>query len=238
MDEIKHDPDDVKLWQDICVPDPRSGYKGDLIGLPQDFSVAIAKHHAQFNELQLHSSVPKATQIQFATAKNLCLYAWFVYRFYPVAEHQALTCLEHALRSRFPDRLPKKYWNQYPGRGPTLHPLLRYAIDTGVLQNAGFRRWHASARLAARQRVTLERLKEMDERELNEISFDPDEAVPNSYDYDWDLLSVLKENLHKTRNAHAHGTTMLHNQVFGTLELVAEIVNQLFPEAAPKLSST
>lgn len=231
MEKPKLNPDEFKPWQDICSPDVRSGYKGGLIDPPKDFSAAIAVHHAKFDVLELRSSVPEAIQIQFATAKNLCLYAWFVYRFYPVAEHQALTCLEFALRSRFAYPLPKEYWNK-PRQEPTLQPLLRYAIDSGVLQNHGFRRWHEMARLRARQRVEIEQLRDISDRGLSELWFDPDEVVPNDQDYEWNLLSVLKECLHKTRNAHAHGTTMLHMQSFGTLELVSEIINQLFPEVA------
>jgi len=230
MDGIELSPDDFKPPHDVCFPDRRSGYKGVLIDLPRDFADAIERHHGQFEELRLNSAVPEAVQIQFATAKNLCLYAWFVFRFYPVAEHQALTCLEFALHSRFPERLPKQYWNKYPKQEPTLHPLLRYAIDTGVLQNAGFSRWHNHAAMRARQRYEHERLHEMIDRGLNEIELDFDQIVVAEPDYDWDLLSVLKETLPKTRNFHAHGTTMLHNKAYGTLELVAEIINQLFPE--------
>lgn len=229
MDEFKANPDGFKPWQTVCSPDSRSGYKGMQVDMPNDFLAALEKHHGQFDALQLRSSVPQEIQIQFATAKNLCLYAWFVYRFYPVAEHQALTCLEYALRRRFSERLPKEYWNKYPNNEPTLHPLLRYAIDTGVIQNAGFRRWHERAGQQARQRVEFEHLRKMSEQGLSATRFDLDEAIPNDQDYDWDLLSVLKENLHNTRNAHAHGTTMLHKNAFGTLELVAEIANQLFP---------
>lgn len=230
MDEVKINPDDFKPWQQVCSPDPRSGYTGALVDLPNDLSAAIASHHAQLDGIRLNSSVPGDIRVQFDTAKNLCLYAWFVYRFYPVAEHQALTCLEFALRNRFPERLPKEYWNRYPKREPTLDPLLRYAIDTGVLKNSGFRRWHERARQSARARCELEQLKAVGDSELDEIWFDPDEAIANAQDYGWDLLSVMKESLREIRNAHAHGTTMLHNWAYSTLELVAESINQLFPE--------
>lgn len=229
MDGIESNPDDFKPPQEVCSPDPRSGYKGVLIDLPKDFADAIGRHHGQFDKLRLNSSVPESVHIQFATAKNLCLYAWFVYRFYPVAEHQSLICLEFALHRRFPQRLPKQYWNNYPNRDPTLHPLLSYAIDTGVLKNAGFSRWHNHAVMRARQRYEHEQLNEMIDRGLNEIDLDFDQIAVAEQDYEWDLLSVLKESLPKTRNLHAHGTTMLHNRAYGTLELVAEIINQLFP---------
>ena len=38
--------------------------------------------------------MPREIVLQFETARNVYLYAWFVYRFYPVSEHQCLACLE------------------------------------------------------------------------------------------------------------------------------------------------
>jgi hypothetical protein len=228
----KINADSFKPLAKVCTPDPRSGCTDSRVDLPEEFAFAIATHHAHIAQLQLLPEVPEAIQIQFATAKNLCLYAWFVYRFYPVAQHQALACLEYGLRARFPDRLPKEYWNKYPRLEPTLHPLLCFAIDSGLLKNEGFRRWHERGEMRARGRYQHEQLQEMIKHGLEQIVIDCDAAVPNNQDCDWDLLSVLKASLPKTRNALAHGSTMLHNQAYGTLELVCEILNQLYPRGA------
>lgn len=188
----------------------------------------LSEHHGDVAQINLATSVPENIQIQFETAKNLYLYAWYVYRFFPVAEHHALTCLEFGLRQRFPDSLPKKYWDKPAGWKPTLRPMLHFAIDTGIIKNEGFRRWHDEVQRRAQQRYSHERLLEMIERDLNQIEIDYDHAVPNHQDRDWNYLAVLLDVLPGIRNSYAHGSTMLHNQVLSTIGLVSEILNQLF----------
>jgi hypothetical protein len=68
----------------------------------------------------------------------------------------------------------------------------------------------------------------MIQRNLEQIEMDYSKAAPNDQDRDWNYLPILLEVLPGIRNAYAHGSTMLHNQVLGTLELVCEILNQLF----------
>jgi hypothetical protein len=159
--------------------------------------------------------------------KNLYLYAWFVYRFYPVAEHHALTCLELGLRLRFPGPLPKEYWKQ-SNRKPTLRPLLNFAVHTRAIKNEGFRQWHEQVEFRARERYSSERQREMIQRNLEQIELDYSQAIPNDQDRDWDYLPILLDVLPGIRNSYAHVSSMLHNQVLGTLELVCEILNQLF----------
>ena len=68
----------------------------------------------------------------------------------------------------------------------------------------------------------------MIERNLDVIELNYDLAVPNDEDRDCTYLPVLLEALPFTRNTYAHGSTMLHDQVLGTFELVCEILNQIF----------
>lgn len=63
-------------------------------------AITLADHHEEISAYALHTGVPQEIVLQFETARNVYLYAWFIYRFYPVAEHQALACLELALRER------------------------------------------------------------------------------------------------------------------------------------------
>src|SRR5688572_27292016 len=67
--------------------------------------LTLEDHYGAVCDLTTHPGVPEHVKIQFETAKNLYLYAWHVYRFFAVAEHQALTCLELALRERFGEDL-------------------------------------------------------------------------------------------------------------------------------------
>ena len=48
----------------------------------------LKDQYAVVGSFLLNSTVPEDIAIQFETAKNLYLYAWFVFRFYPVAERR------------------------------------------------------------------------------------------------------------------------------------------------------
>lgn len=226
MDDAISNPDYLKPLNTVCVADPRSNgfVRIDARGCRK---LGIDDYHADVVQFILDSCVPEHIRIHFETAKNLYLYAWFVYRFFPVAEHHALACLELALRERFKDGLPKSYWNKVD-RKPTLKPLLRFAIDTGVIRNQGFRRWHDRVAQRARDRYAHERHLEMIERNLDQIELNYEQAIPNDEDREWNYLPILLDVLPEIRNSYAHGSTMLHNQVLGTLELVYEMLSQLF----------
>lgn len=218
-------PDQLRSVTETGNADPRNLQLLHLDGAGIR-NISFEDHHAEISCLRLNDSVPEQINIQFETARNLYLYSWFVYRFYPVSQQHALACLELALREVFGKTIPKRYFPK--ARHPMLKSLLRFAVDTGAIENQGFRRWHAHVERRARNRYETERMHEMLERGLNVIEMDYREAVPNEDDRKYDYLSILLETLPGTRNAHAHGSTMLTNQVLGTIELVCEIINQLF----------
>jgi hypothetical protein len=224
MDKNKN-PDLLKPLAAIYSVDPRSDNQS-VLDIFQPGADAIAVHHAEAAKIRLASSVPESIAIHFETAKNLYLYAWFVYRFFPVAEHHALTCLELGLRLRFADKLPKKYWDKR--RPPTLRPLLNFAIDIGAIKNEGFRQWRDHVELRARERYSLEQQNEMVERGLQRIELDYTKAIPNDEDRKFNYLAILLDVLPAFRNIYAHGSTYLNNQVLSTLELVSEILNQVY----------
>jgi len=56
-------------------------------------------------------------------------------------------------------------------------------------------------------------------------------------DPEWDLLAFLEKALPRIRNDYAHGTYNLAPTALGIIELVHEIINQLFPSSATKESS-
>jgi hypothetical protein len=229
MNEEQMNPDCLKPLAAIHSADPRSDNQA-VLDIFRPGANALAEHHAAVADIRLAASVPEDVVEQFETTKNLYLYAWFVYRFYPVAEHHALTCLELGLRKRFASQLPKKYWKD-PRREPTLRPLLSFAVDKGAIKNEGFRQWRDQVDHRARQRYSMEKHQEMIARGLHEMELDYTQALPNDQDREWDYLSILQEVLPEIRNGYAHGSTLLHQQVLGTLELVSEILNQLFKPA-------
>ncbi len=55
-----------------------------------------------------------------------------------------------------------------------------------------------------------------------------------SRDLEWDLLASLEKALPGIRNDHAHGSYNLAPTALGIIELVHEIINQLFRSSSPK----
>jgi hypothetical protein len=76
------------------APDSRSTMFSIIGSRP----MTLEDRHSWVAAYRLDRNIPEAIRIHFETAKNLYLYAWFVYRFHNVAEQQALTTLEFALR--------------------------------------------------------------------------------------------------------------------------------------------
>lgn len=193
-----------------------------------DPTSSLELQHAEVAGLELSPQVPERIRIAFDTARNLYLYAWHVYRFYPAAEMQALSALEAGLKLALPARLPPQYQKPHQPK-PMLRGLLGFAVAQGLVRNEGFRRWHQRADERARQRQRMEQLIRMEQEGLTELVVDPSEPVEvTDQDRDWDLVALLPESLPSRRNAHAHGDGPVSRQVRGTLELVAEILNQLF----------
>jgi hypothetical protein len=94
--------------------------------------------HAAVGSFLLSRTVPEPIAIHFETAKNLYLYAWFVFRFYPVAEQQAFATLEFALRERQPEFVAA-YKAKRKDREPGLGTLLKHAIEIRLVRNELFR---------------------------------------------------------------------------------------------------
>jgi hypothetical protein len=130
----------LKPFAAIAEPDPRS--TGSLVNriTGERIPLSIERHHAWLAVEVLGSHVRRDIQDHFATAKNLLLYSWFVYRFIPVAQMHLYSCLEFALRDRL--GLEKK---EHP---PTLRPLIRLAFAQGLLDGVVIRDRHLQSGLA------------------------------------------------------------------------------------------
>lgn len=201
----------------------------DAINQPDARSThTLESHHAEIARITVSDAVPDDVAIQFETTRNLYLYAWHVYRFYVVAEMQALSTLELGLRKKLPEQLPPKY--QRPGSTqPMLSGLLRYAKDHQLLRNEGYNRWHVIAESRARERRVFEAIQKMNELGLKSMNVDDTIPIELTHeDKDWDLVEVLCDTLPKRRNHRAHGSSSLYSQVGGTIELVAETLNQIY----------
>jgi len=215
-----HTADRLRDSSTAMKPDPRTV----TWAAPQPPS--LATHHAAVSAIQISSTVPEPVAIQFEMARNLYLYAWYVYRFYMPAMAQALAALEFGLRERLRITLPEKY----QGKKLMLKRLLRMAVDQGLVRNEGFRRWHHAAQVNARERRSTEALKAMIDSKLDSVAYQiPEVLEVLPQDQQWDLAGGLLETLPAIRNELAHGSSMLTKHALGTIELVAEILNQLYP---------
>jgi len=218
----------------VTVPDPRTQMFVMIDPVSDRKSPKTIYHqHQAVSKFSLNSRVPESVVIKFETAKNLYLYAWYVYRFHNIAEHEVLGCLEMALRERlrefFP--FPDEYWPSKKKYEPTLKPLLRYAIDIGLVQKEGFRAWRERGEAKARLRFMMEASAKLDETGADFIEYDESDIVVTPEDEaDWDYLATLLDFLPFFRNEYAHGSTHLDSAVLRSFEVASEFINQLYPD--------
>ncbi|WP_129642664.1 hypothetical protein [Peristeroidobacter agariperforans] len=242
------------LTQERFGADPRSsGF--EILG-PQGFRPkALQDQHQAVAEVTLHPGVPSAVVASFETAKNLNLFSWFVYRFHSAARSHAYQSLELALKIRFKDDLyaqeERKRRSLYESKikgdqqnakpyqpldkekfRPMLHALLGFAIEIGAVKNENFSAWRLKARLRAQSRRSIETIDKMKALGLSELEIDDSQLEINDKDRDHDYVGQVLKNIPFLRNEHAHGTTALDNQSLSARRLVAEIINQIFPDAA------
>jgi len=96
----------------VSVPDPRTKNFVEIDKISgRKLQISIDLQHDDISKFSLNADAPKDIVIKFETAKNLYLYAWFVYRFYNIADQQVFACLEMALRERLAEYfpLPREY---------------------------------------------------------------------------------------------------------------------------------
>lgn len=217
-------PDFLRAPSMVCKPDSRTPTTLFLTDQP----LTIEHQHRTVVELVLHKNVPDDIRVQFETTKNLYLYAWFVYRFYPVAKHHAYACLELALRERFEIELLAA-GEKKREFGPGLKRLLSYAVESGCLRNENFSVWQHRTERRAQKRTEDEIWEEAKRNGLNEITFDETQYEIKDVDRDHEYLETIIKTLPWLRNHYAHGSKSLDNQALGTMKLVAEIINQIYP---------
>lgn len=184
----------LKLLSEAGLPDPRWEYR---FTYP---ATGIEWLHHRITPIRLHAGVPKVVQTQFETARNLMLYAWFVYEFQTVAEMQVFATLDHALKLRLAV-LDKK--------SPGLAGLLRSASKKGFLLEA---REKAHARMCERQRGQWP-------------GSQPSPVTPPG---EW--FQQIVDSIPDSRNYLAHGGPQLDlTTSLSHLELCADLINSLFP---------
>src|ERR1019366_935064 len=210
----------LKLPERSCSPDSRTHvfYKTDL----RDQYEAIAC-------FILNLDVPTEVAIHFETSKNLYLYAWFVYRFYSVAEQQALASLEFALRERLQDFVAAEMKKHPKAIESGLKKLLGHAIKGGLVRNENFSNREHWARKLAKSRYSFLKSEEMRSAGINSWVEDESEIKVTQEDLDFDGLGDFQESIPRVRNSYAHGSGYLYPApVRRTFEMVTEIINQFY----------
>lgn len=189
--------------------------------------VALADRHEAISGFVLNPTVPASIRIHFETAKNLYLYGWFVYRFHPVAEQQALASLEFALRERLAQM-------DSTARGTAkrsgLTGLLKQARMKGLISNDALRGRSHWAAECAHARYHFELYEEMNRTGATEMAFDDSGIQPTQEDLNLDWIAVFIESLPMIRNTYAHGSEMLYPTVLRTFDVVSDLINQLYPK--------
>lgn len=230
MTQATFDPEKLRPPEYVGEADPRSTMfvRVDRVNGTTRV-IELADHHEEISAYALHAGVPQEIVLQYETARNVYLYAWFVYRFYPVAEHQALACLELALRERLKEEIRT---GKIKGKRPMLRSLLDYAVAQGLVRNEGFSQWQNRGEIRSRARVEMEKFREMSDKGLTEMTWDESDIQITAEDLDWDYVKMLPELLPMVRNEYAHGSTQLHNWALRSFQIVSEIINQLYPRPA------
>ena len=226
MIEQKYDLERLRPAEYVCEPDWRNTM---FLRIDRTNGSARPMVLADHHEHVLHAGVPQEIILQFETARNVYLYAWFVYRFYPVAEHQCLACLELALRERLKEEIRM---GKVKGKRPALRVLLKYAVENGLVRNEGFSAWQNRGAINSRARVEMEKLREASEKNLTEISWGESDIQITAEDLDWDYPKMLPDLLPILRNDYAHGSTDLHNWALRSFQIVSEIINQIYQRPA------
>lgn len=90
--------------------------------------ISLPHLHAQLAGIELHDGVPDDVRGQFNVARNMALYYFFHYAMAPEVQMKTFAVIELALKQRFPESV-----------GKSLAWLLKKAVNSGLLKDAGFR---------------------------------------------------------------------------------------------------
>lgn len=198
--------------------------------------------HAAIAWMSLCPEVPEAIRTHFDTALNLYQYAWFVYRFHAVAEQQALTTLEFALKRALereglmlsdgasedavsPNATERKRkFKKQEG----LSGLLKLAAEHSLIANERLPLRMEWARELARRRASVARIQTMSRSGLDVMIVPNEHSEPTEQELHFDWIGSFRSKLPRIRNTYAHGSDMIHSSILRTFEVVWSLVNQLF----------
>lgn len=163
-------------------------------------------HYRAIEGITLDDYVPESIRTLFNTARNVLVYSWHVYRFTVVAELQAYSTLEFALRERM----------GIGGNsdGPGLARLLKRAAREGLLSDDTFAAMRSHPQWPV---ITGNSL----------IDANSDRQVVEARGH----VVILSEALPMLRNTLAHGSSSVWPDALSTFRLIAVAINWMY--AAP-----
>lgn len=218
--------EELKPLAEITAPDIRSTIWVSVDKKTGEESrVTLKDHYNSVSNFKLKKSVPDNIRSHFATAKNLLLYTWYSYDFYPVAELHVLTTLEYALREKIGEKGLKALKKNKKGQG--LHAYIGCAVEKCWIKNEDFSAYHRAPLLKAESEYAHKKFREMEDLKLDMIEIDSSEVkIPEANDTDF--LGKLIKRTNKIRNNYAHGANTLHPFAWMTFEMCTEFINKLF----------
>lgn len=235
-------PDGLRTLDQLGLADARMQYLAVRDGA-KSRPFSQEDRYENISRFELRHEVPADVHIHFDTARNLYLYAWFVYRFHVVAEQQVLASLEMALRLRLiqsgvldaegqsTTTLPPKVDGGSVRKRverPVLRRLLQLAVEHGLVRNEDFVNRSQWAQTMAEHRVRIQQLEYMTANGLTEMAIEDEAPIPTPEEFDHDWIATFIETLPSIRNTYAHGSSMLHASVLRTFDVAADLINQLF----------
>jgi hypothetical protein len=208
--------DEFRALEDVMKPDVRQAL---FVVCDPKSGMWVKKEirhlHWSISQYALEEHVPQEICVQWDTGRNIWLYAWFVYRFYPVAESHAFVVLELALRQKL---------GYDGGRSPGLAKLIPEAIRKKILFDEGIEQYRQIQDEQAEHQRQWERLRV----QIPDCHLPQPESVardPQSQRY----CKMLGESFPLLRNIFAHGSTQLDPASVGlTFAICRDIINQLF----------
>ena len=237
--------DRLKSLAELCQVDIHNTYTVNVDPRTGEVSrLTVEDHYSRIEQYELHGQVPDKIATQYDVARNLYLYAWFEYRFFNVAEANALNVLELAMKRRIGETEIARYIKQRNSEHKAktgkkggirngMKTLMEYCRDHQLVRNEGFTQWHHHATQQAYKRAEYEQhqwaIAEMERTGATGIPLPNIDIKKLPPDPNYDHLQHLIDRTNKMRNNYNHGSTMLHNMVLGTFETVSEFINQLYP---------
>ncbi len=242
-ESVVNHPDGLRPVAELVKPDVRMQYLAisDDVGTRP---LTQSDRHAQIAQFELQECVPEDIRVHFDTARNLYLYAWNVYRFHAIAEHQALGSLEMALRLKliahgdlnvdgllepvFPSRKKKLTNFELTPKRVMLKQMLGHAAVTNLISNDRIvNRFHWLAKsVEVLQFVRMAEL--MNQQGLTELRGEPPPIVLTDEERSPDWIGGFIEALPSIRNAYAHGSSRIYASVLRTFDICSDLINQLF----------